>query len=501
MILGNRTSGWNEGLKYGYYSFLFNLFWSGAGYISLCLCMAEMTSTLPFSGGVFGFVRACIGPYNGFLVACCEFIYCTTYIVIKVIHLINIPTLDTDQTANKVTNSLSIVATFIICLLFNIIGGKPFFTLTSCIGCFVFILLMIYIIGTISNSNSSHVSFNQYGGPMIPMSWDNIMGARFYAGAQYNGLQYFPLLSSLLENPKEYLPRLLLITITIFIIMSVFVTTAAVAQEPGGDAVSHAVLPLQYGFQRIFQGNISALKWLDAPCQYGAIYCLFYCSGQQLFALSRSGLMPTFLDRTTPGLGTPYLCYCLSASIGILLSIITLYNEELLIEIKGISLIACFYNFILFFISYIIFRRKFSTLPRCFTTPYGDYVAIYGIINYLSASIALIFYSNINQLFLAVLAGYLILASIFFWKYLIKNQKFSDEERDSLFKAYLINANRKARQNMNNRFKYFNNLSSHGSNHSKIVPTASDREKESIENDTRTTNGKLMNNDCVDYLF
>ncbi len=93
MILGNRSSGWNGGLLYGYDALAFNFLVSAAGYLALCLCMGEMASALPFSGGAYGFVRAVLGPYLGFMVACCEFVYCTTYTVIMVSRLLNLPTL------------------------------------------------------------------------------------------------------------------------------------------------------------------------------------------------------------------------------------------------------------------------------------------------------------------------------------------------------------------------------------------------------------------------
>ena len=90
MILGNRSTGWNSNINtYGLDILWFNLFFSGFGFVCLCLCMAEMSSALPFSGGIFGFVRAALGPYMGFLVACSEFVYCITTIELKVQRLPN----------------------------------------------------------------------------------------------------------------------------------------------------------------------------------------------------------------------------------------------------------------------------------------------------------------------------------------------------------------------------------------------------------------------------
>eukprot|EP01040_Poterioochromonas_malhamensis_P001405 gene1405-biopygen183 len=73
MIMGNRSTGWNAGLSsHGIYALWFNLLFSASGFICLSLCMGEMSSALPFSGGVFGFVRAALGPFFGFMVASCN---------------------------------------------------------------------------------------------------------------------------------------------------------------------------------------------------------------------------------------------------------------------------------------------------------------------------------------------------------------------------------------------------------------------------------------------
>ena len=44
--------------------------------------------------------------------------------------------------------------------------------------------------------------------------------------------------------------------------------------------------------------------------------------------------------------------------------------------------------------------------------------------------------------------SYWLLCAIFFVTYLVRHQKFSEEEKKVMFKAYLINANRKKRLNM-----------------------------------------------------
>lgn len=326
MIMGNRTASWNGGLLYGYPSFVLNLLFSGIGYICFSLCVGEMSSALPFSGGAYGFVRAALGPYFGFLVACCEFVYCTCYSVLKVLRILIIPSLNGGQIANLSDNVHTVLIIFGVTLAVNLIGGKPFYSATTLLGLFICIVLIIYLFGTLCLVGTAEVNFTHYSEPlMIPLTWENFMGARISAGAQFNGIQYFPLLSGLLKDPKEQLPRILLICCITFIFMSVFVTLAVIAQDSGGKSIIPAYLPLQFSLSRILSMNLSAVKWIDLPCQFGSIFCLFHCAGKQLHALTMSGLLPTFLDKTIPGLETPYLCYIIVAIVGAGVSIFSLY--------------------------------------------------------------------------------------------------------------------------------------------------------------------------------
>lgn len=444
MIMGNRCAGWNGGLAFGLYPWLFNVLFAGFGYLCLCLCMAEMSSTLPFSGGIFGFVRAALGPYNGFLVACSEFIYCTTYLTLKVQRIITIPN---DE---YMSNPVLICLIYGTCLVFSLIGGKPFFIFTSLLGFFVFMMLIVYLCGTISKIGTEEVSFDTYAGPFLPMTWDNVMGSRISANAQFNGMQLFPLLSGYLREPREQVPRVLLVSISLFILMSIFITFASVSQDAGGKALSSANLPLQFGYARIFNMNLSATKWLDLPSQFGTTLGFFYCGGKQLHAISRSGLLPSALKATLPGLETPYLCYTLTAVVGCGVSILLVYNPIYVAEVRAVSLMATYHIFIVCFISYMVFRSKFSSMTRSFKNPLGYFAPIFGIVNYLMGVIAVLRYTTADYFFLVPLAGIFVFATIFFWTYLVKYQKFSEEEKKLMFKAYLINANQKTKSRLKN---------------------------------------------------
>lgn len=329
---------------------------------------------------------------------------------------------------NNSTNAALITASFAICLAFNLIGGKPLFVMTSVLGFFVLTMLLIFLFGTLGSIQRDSVDFNEYAGSFPTITWSSIMSARFSTSSQFNGLQLFPLLSELMANPREQVPRAMILSCCIFLVMSVFVSLAAISQYPGSKGLSSAEFPLKYGYSLILNITPNAATWLDLPFGLGAMLGIFYCAGRQLLAITKSGLLPSFLNKTLPGCDTPYICYTMVALVGVALSLRGLQDPGHLREIRAISLLASYFIFICCFIAYLVFRRKFSSMTRVFTNPFGDSAAIYGIINFLSATIGVIFYSSLNPLYLVVLGSYLTFASIFFWVYLIHHQKFSEEE-------------------------------------------------------------------------
>jgi hypothetical protein len=87
------------------------------------------------------------------------------------------------------------------------------------------------------------------------------------------------------------------------------------------------------------------------------------------------------------------------------------------------------------FISFITFRRKFSSLPRFFTNPFGVIGAVVGMmILFLSfIGLAASFYWNFPYFMI-----YLLVLSLYYYFFEIKTQIFSEEEQSIMFAAYLI---------------------------------------------------------------
>jgi ethanolamine permease len=72
MGLGGHMFGWNYGLFAGFWPYFGLTIFIAFGYLNFAMCLAEMSSVLPFAGGIYGFVRVTLGPAFGFLVGLCE---------------------------------------------------------------------------------------------------------------------------------------------------------------------------------------------------------------------------------------------------------------------------------------------------------------------------------------------------------------------------------------------------------------------------------------------
>ncbi len=450
MILGSRSSTWSSGLIAGYHSVLFNLLFAGSGYLCLCLCMGEMSSALPFSGGIFGFVRAALGPFYGFMVASCEVAYCLTYVVILVTRLMIIAVSSGEVSA--ASGMILVLSSYFIVLCVNLVGGRPLFMIMSLAGFLTFGLMMMYLIGTVKDAETNAVDFETYAAPFKPLTFEGIMRGCKSAQSQYNGLQYLPLLSEYLPDPRVQMPRSLIANCVTYILFSVMISLAAVSQWPGTLGLD-PFQPLTYGFARMLHIEIRTASWLQYPCVWGGLCGLFHCSGKQLFSISKSGLLPKTFMRTSSGTDTPYVCYTFLACFGAGLNMYALINIEALGEIENISLMASYIVFIFCFIAYITFRYKFASMAKSFVSPLGIFGAIYGIFQFLVSLTGLVVYSDVAGFFFLAFFLYIVFMAIFFWVYLVRHQKFSEEEKKLMFKAYLINANRQNRLKKKNNNK------------------------------------------------
>ncbi len=402
--------------------------------------MGEMTSALPFSGGIFGFVRAASGPYYGFIVACFETLFCLSISIVGVHACVEI--LEATGLIDSSLNPLVICLLYGFNLLVNLIGGKPFWTFVGLAGFVTFVLVMIFILGTAIDVKTSSVSYVVNCARYDQKQPTNVVLAqRWITIFQFQGLQYLPLLSEYTQDPRKSIPRAMSICSVAFVLASFLVTLAACSTYPGQPGLKDVVAPLMYGYRHMLNTTLETGIWLHFPGILAPTMTMLYCSGRQLYMIAKSGLLPSVLTYHTPQTGTPAITLTLAAIVGALLNILSYYNDTIYTQIINIALLASHIVFINAFIAYIFFRWKYASLPRSYVNPLGRLGVIYGLGNNALGIIAVIFFNaNGGVLYTVILlVCFTALATFFYWFYMVKHQTFSAEERKLMFKAYLIN--------------------------------------------------------------
>ena len=200
IALGGQYNRWTDTLQAGFWGTVLSLFFNGIGYVCFAACLAEMAGTLPFSGGVYGFVRAFVGPLSGYIVSRFEIIMVICYVASLVQSLGSFPTLAgiSTQEMEPAWWLLYFVTATGIALLGC--DYREYWMFIRVIGGLSLLLLVVYIFGSFGQVNydlyaDGNASFESN---VDAMTW--IYGT----AGMFRGVQYLPLLSIKLANVSNY---------------------------------------------------------------------------------------------------------------------------------------------------------------------------------------------------------------------------------------------------------------------------------------------------------
>lgn len=438
IVIGGQIAGFNQSFEAGYAVSISNTLFTGFGYLCLSFCLAEMSSALPFSGGIYGFVRAFIHPWLGFLVSMFELGLNLMYVAGSVYSLSLIPLSilnhEDDQVARDdeivgiIINSIII---YIIIIVTCILGGKVFWAFNMILSFLVLALLFIYMFGSLPN-----VNYDRYAISDQVVTTHTIFAYLAPSSGNYLGIQYLPLLSKDVEHPRKIIPQVMIWSMIFFILTSIGLITISCSQAPGIVNLAQSPYPLSYGFQKIFNISLESAKWLSIPGLFSIAFGFTFSYARQSLSMAESGFLPKHFTYKTPYTGTPYCGLVFAAVLCLTIEIFGHYDTDFYQLMYKLSLLAAYFVFISACIAYIIFYFTYSSVAREFRSPLGIYGAICAILIFMFCTAGIVGF-DVEAL---VLVGIdVIVGSIIYFTWVAQHQKFSKEEQDNLFKAYVIN--------------------------------------------------------------
>jgi ethanolamine permease len=418
----------------------------------MILCLAEMSSVLPFSGGIYGLTRVTLGSYWGYVIAILELFLNFTYCVINLVALSQI--FPIAGLADASLNPLYSISIWIALIAILVVGGSVFWTIstTLAVACLVLQLLFVF-------SATKTGDFDQWSGWEAPISGQGIIYALPCAGIFLSGIQYTVIASAHCSEPAKQMPTILLGTFLFLVVLAFTTLIAACAQYPGPVDLSTYLFPLAGGFAQLLNISENTATLLTIPPGFGSALALLHALGSQTVSVAKSGYFPGFLSQVTTFSSTPYIALLVIGGLGYLFCVIAYYDEIVYLEMGNVSAITSYLIFIFACLSYISFTKNYPSLKREFCNPFGMYGAYLGvaIFSYFLVNSVLLAVWQKDPNFFYIFLVIFVPANILYFFVIMPNLKFSEEEKKVMFKAYLVKANAEKREKLKKRGKMMKN--------------------------------------------
>lgn len=430
-IITQQIVSWNNAAEGSFKEFIASAIFPTIGYIILTCCVAEMASALPFSGGIYGFVRAFTTPVVGFFVAVFEMMLNVFYMSPVVYQLASLPVQYGSMSSSYIL--LNCLVIYSVVLFISLLGGRVFWIVNNSIGCLVLVLFLSYIIGSCSFADfdswgrGSDKTFN----PVAFMQHIPVVSTCFL------GMQIIPLTSRCARNPKKDIPIVMIALIISCVLITFGLFMTALSQYPGMNNLFKEDYPLNFGYSRIFNISINSAAWLNVPFLFATVFAFTFFSGRQAACMAKSGLIPDIFQQEIPFLDTPYVSLLTFALVSFMLNVALFYYGHLLSDFSLVASLSSFVVYITTLIAYIAFNKKYTSLDRYFYSPFGKFGAFLGILVFAFCFVGGVAFQDepTAAIILAVVGVVAIIYNVFF----MKEHVFSEEEKKELFKAYLVN--------------------------------------------------------------
>eukprot|EP01032_Pedospumella_encystans_P009833 gene9833-11545_t len=445
--IGGHYFAWNVGLSIGFGGFLIVLFLVSTAYCSLVLCLAELSSALPFAGGAYGVARVTLGIFPGYLVAVCDsfksIIYASAaaYSIGQMVSRANDGVTLIEE--HRVYEFAHWAGFYIFCLSIHLYGRKFFWQVNMALAALSVVILFIYIFGSIRfvefEKNASYPGEEGIGrwfhGGMYEFISVLPLGTRFF-----QGIQSINLACGHIKNPKTEVPKGYIWATSFVMVTSFTVFFLATAVKPGLLIFIARLRPLSSGFKQIFGVDHYHAAIASIPPTVVSGFGFMYRYGHQMSAMGKSGLLNPIFGKELAGRDSPYVSLLVGSALGYGLCVVQWHYPDMQHQLYSLSILGATTTFLSIFASFVVFRRSFPTIQREFVSPVGLGGALYGFLVFLLCFISVCAFQE-DFLALIMYAGILVVASVYYYFVVQKRQVFSEEEKTVMFKAYVVKGN------------------------------------------------------------
>jgi len=383
-VISGNFFGWQTGLLTGGFGgLLLATFVIAVMYVCLVFSIAELSAAMPWAGGFYNFTRAAFGADRAFLNGLTDAVeYVTTPAVIVAGIAGYMKAL-----APVTPEWVWWIVFYSVFVFINVKGAALTFRVSMAITVLAAAVLVFFYASALATGafdwrHALNITPSSAGTPFLPRGWYGVFAALPYAVWFYLAIEQLPLSAEESFDAERDMPRALKWGIISLLALSLCTLVLNSGVGPGAKGVGESNAPLETGFRAVFpNGATSALLALiSLTGLIASFHSIIYAYGRLLYALSRTGYLPSFLGHV--GMWrTPDAALIFGGGLGLTLCLLAQqYATSVGAALLNMAVFGALLSYILVLLSFLRLRVDRPQLRRPYLSPLGMTGAVVGIV-------------------------------------------------------------------------------------------------------------------------
>ena len=326
-------------------------------------------------------------------------------------------------------------------LLTQLSGGRWFWRVNMAVAVLTLCVILMCLFGSIPNYDLPRYAALPAESPVD--RWFHGGGTAFMRILPlpcwfYVGTECVNLSCKNVPRPREQVPWGYIASMTTLFCTSWAILLCSSALPPGIETMMYVRNPMRWVFEQLFNFRERFAAAIALPSLYATASGFTYCYGRQLKAMAKSGLINPWFAQSPPGQKTPVNALVVGSIVSYAMCVVINYvpywgSNHLF----NISMLCAFSAYAAHFVSFVVFRFKFSTIKREFISPLGLVGPVYGVLVFLLAFLGIFAFQK-DHLAITVFVIYVLVIVGYYFYAAQERQCFSPEEKTVMFRAYLV---------------------------------------------------------------
>lgn len=378
-VISGDFFGWNFGLAAGGFGGLFiATIVITVMYCGLCFSIAEMSPSLPHTGGAYSFARSSMGPWGAFITGMAEnmeYVLTPAVIVVGIGGYLGAIFGTPDAWA-----PLWWAVAYTVFVGLNVAGVKTSFRFTVAITLLALGILGVFYTAALPQLDLARFAFDiepaPGGSAFLPFGWKGVLASLPFAIWFYLAIEELPLAAEESHDPKRDMPRGILLGLLTLVVCAFATLVLSAGIGPGAAALGSSEEPLFDSLRSVFGTGIGTrlLALIAVAGLVASFHTIIFAYGRQVYSMSRAGYFPRWLSVTHPTRATPHRALIAGAVLGygVALTIHVLGSEHPVgAVLLNMAVFGAVISYVLQMASFVLLRVRLPNIERPYRSPLG----------------------------------------------------------------------------------------------------------------------------------